>query len=278
MQLYIKLYPEQLQQSPAVESFVQSVWGLIGSNQLPGIADDNVSRFSMLSQRNVYLILTSHSQLVSQSLRFISTAIRSGQWKTLFSARETISSLVQGVVVPNVALREHDVEQFEDDPLEFIRLDLALSTTGTDTATRRQAAADVLQALVGSGFEAETTEIVGTWIGTGLSEYESNKAENWKAKDSAVYLLTALATRGSTSQVGDPSECEGMSYNELKCLWLQHGVTSTNSLVDVVKFFSDHVFQDLQAAQGTVHPIMQVDAIRFLLTFRNQVCVFYLDL
>ncbi|KAG6868898.1 hypothetical protein C0993_008196 [Termitomyces sp. T159_Od127] len=218
----------ELQQSPAVESFVQSVWNLIGSNQLPGIADDN---------------------LVSQSLRFISTAIRSGQWKTLFSARETISSLGQGVVVPNVALREHDVEQFEDDPLEFIRLDLALSTTGTDTATRRQAAADVLQALVGSGFEAETTEIVGTWIGTGLSEYESNKAENWKAKDSAVYLLTALATRGSTSQ---------------------HGVTSTNSLVDVVKFFSDHVFQDLQAAQGTVHPILQVDAIRFLLTFRNQ--------
>ncbi|KAH0580356.1 hypothetical protein H2248_001858 [Termitomyces sp. 'cryptogamus'] len=227
-ELYIKLYPEQLQQSPAVESFVQSVWGLIGSNQLPGIADDN---------------------LVSQSLRFISTAIRSGQWKSLFSARETISSLVQGVVVSNVALREHDVEQFEDDPLEFIRLDLALSTTGTDTATRRQAAADVLQALVGSGFEAETTEIVGTWIGTGLNEYESNKAENWKSKDSAVYLLTALATRGSTSQ---------------------HGVTSTNSLVDVVKFFSDHVFQDLQAAQGTVHPILQVDAIRFLLTFRNQ--------
>ncbi|KAG6872821.1 hypothetical protein C0995_006303 [Termitomyces sp. Mi166 len=227
-ELYIKLYPEQLLQSPAVESFVQSVWGLIGSNQLPGIADDN---------------------LVSQSLRFISTAIRSGQWKTLFSSRETISSLVQGVVVSNVALREHDVEQFEDDPLEFIRLDLALSVTGTDTATRRQAAADVLQALVGSGFEAETTEIVGTWISTGLSEYESNKAENWKAKDSAVYLLTALATRGSTSQ---------------------HGVTSTNSLVDVVKFFSDHVFQDLQAAQGTVHPILQVDAIRFLLTFRNQ--------
>ncbi|KAG6820300.1 hypothetical protein H0H93_002564 [Arthromyces matolae] len=230
-ELYIKLYPEQLQQSPAIESFVQSVWAQIGSNQLPGIADDG---------------------LVSQSLRFISTAIRSGQYKTLFSSQETISTLVQGVVVPNVSLREHDVEQFEDDPLEFIRLDLALSSAGTENATRRQAAADVLQALVSSGFETETTEIVGKWINTGLSEYESNKAQNWKAKDSAVYLLTALATRGSTSQSR------------------KHGVTSTNTLVDVVKFFSEHVFQDLQAAQGTVHPILQVDAIRFLLTFRNQ--------
>ncbi|KAG6841642.1 hypothetical protein C0991_008627 [Blastosporella zonata] len=200
-ELYIKLYPDQLQQSSTVPSLVQAVWALVGSNKLPGVADDS---------------------LVSQSLRFISTAIRSGYYKELFSSRDTISSLVQGVVVPNVALREHDVEQFEDDPLEFIRLDLSLSSAGTDAATRRQAAADVLQALVGSGFEAETTEIVGSWIGTGLSEYESNKTENWKAKDSA------------------------------------HGVTSTNSLVDVVKFFSDHVFQDLQSAQGTVHPILQL--------------------
>lgn len=50
-------------------------------------------------------------------------------------------------------------------------------------------------------------------------------------------------------------------------------MTSINAQVDVVKFFSDHVFEDLQAAQGTVHPILQVDAIRFLLTFRNQVGV-----
>lgn len=138
---------------------------------------------------------------MSQSLRFLSTAIRSGYYKTLFSSRETISALVEGVVVPNVTLREHDVEQFEDDPLEFIRLDLAVSATGTDLATRRQAAADVLQALVGSGYEADATEIVGSWINKGLKEYSENKEENWKAKDSAVYLLTAVATRGSTAQV-----------------------------------------------------------------------------
>ncbi|GLB42771.1 putative importin alpha re-exporter [Lyophyllum shimeji] len=228
-ELYIKLYPDQLQQSPAVEALVQAVWALVGANKLPGVADDS---------------------LVSQSLRFISTAIRSGYYKPLFSSRDTISSLVQGVVVPNVALREHDVEQFEDDPLEWIRLDLALPLAGAaDTATRRQAAADVLQALVGSGYEAETTEIVGAWIGTGLAEYSKDREGMWRSKDSAVYLLTALATRGATSQ---------------------HGVTSTNTLVDVVKFFSDHVFQDLQAEPGTVHPILQVDAIRFLYTFRNQ--------
>jgi exportin-2 (importin alpha re-exporter) len=109
------------------------------------------------------------------------------------------------VVVPNVALREHDIEQFEDDPLDFIRVDLAVSVTGTDLATRRQAAADILQSLVGSGHEADTTDIVGLLINSGLSEYTQDRGKNWKAKDSAIYLLTALATKGSTLQVGSSS-------------------------------------------------------------------------
>ena len=169
-----------------------------------------------------------------------------------------------------MTLREHDVEQFEDDPLEFIRLDLSISASGTDLATRRQAAADVLQALVSSGYETEATEIVGAWINSGLAEYESNKKENWKAKDSAVYLLTAVATRGSTTQVEDFFLHICVFFANF-LFFGKHGVTSTNALVDVVKFFSDHVFEDLQAAPGTVNPFLQVDAIRFLLTFRNQV-------
>ncbi|KAG6331701.1 hypothetical protein ID866_7388 [Astraeus odoratus] len=232
-ELYIKLYPDQLSRSPAVESFVQSVWELVGSNKLPNVAND---------------------QLVSQALRFVSSAIRCGYYKSLFSSKDVIYSLVQGVVVPNVGLRDHEMEQFEDDPLEFIRLDLSLPTGSggagsAEVSTRRQAAADVLQALVGSGYQTEATEIVGSWISTGLQEYSSNPAQNWKSKDSAVYLLTAIATETST---------------------VKHGVTSINAQVDVVKFFSDHVFQDLQAVQDSSHPILQVDAIRFLLTFRNQ--------
>ncbi|KAG1888183.1 CAS/CSE protein [Suillus subluteus] len=215
-ELYIKLFPDQLSRSPAVEGFVQSVWELIGSNKLPGVADDS---------------------LVSQSLRFISTAIRSGYYKSLFSSRDTIASLVQGVIIPNIGLRDHEMEQFEDEPLEFIRLDLAFGGSASEVATRRQAAADVLQALVSSGYQTEATEIVGST--------SSNPAQNWKAKDSAIYLLTAVATEA-------------------------HGVTSTNALVDVVKFFSEHVYQDLQASAGSIHEILYVDAIRFLLTFRNQ--------
>ncbi|KAI0684913.1 Cse1-domain-containing protein [Cytidiella melzeri] len=236
-ELHVKLYAEVLLASATVPALVRSVWDLVGGGKRKSLGDDG---------------------LVSQSLRFISTALRSGQYKELFSSKDTISSLVQGVVVPNIVLREHDIEQFEDDPLEYIRTDLSLPAASGglglgshDAMTRRQAAADLLQALVSSGLEAETTEVAGGWINQGLQEYNNNKSkeDSWKSKDTAVYLLTAVATRGSTSQ---------------------QGVTSTNVLVDVVGFFSEHIFQDLQAPAGSVHPLLQVDAIKYLYTFRTQ--------
>ena len=107
---------------------------------------------------------------------------------------------------------EHDIEQFEDDPLEFIRIDLSTPTSSAGTAsfsssgggegtTRRHAAADVIRSLVGSGHDTETTELVGEWVQNGLQLYASNPAENWKAKDSAVFLMSAVAARGSITAV-----------------------------------------------------------------------------
>ncbi|KAJ3754340.1 hypothetical protein EV360DRAFT_73778 [Lentinula raphanica] len=78
---------------------------------------------------------------------------------------------------------------------------MAVSAAGTDTATRRQSAMDLLQTLVSTGYEAEATQIIAGWISKGLTEYESNKEGNWRAKDTAIYLLTSVATRGGTTQV-----------------------------------------------------------------------------
>ncbi|KAG0707281.1 hypothetical protein DFH29DRAFT_871634 [Suillus ampliporus] len=50
----------------------------------------------------------------------------------------------------------------------------------SEVATQRQAAADVLQALVSSGYQTEATEIVGSWITSGLQQYNLNPTQNWK--------------------------------------------------------------------------------------------------
>lgn len=53
---------------------------------------------------------------------------------------------------------------------------------------------------------------------------------------------------------------------------VQQGVTATNPNVNIVQWFGDNIFGDLQAAAGgRVHPALQVDAIRYLYTFRYQV-------
>lgn len=135
---------------------------------------------------------------------------------------------------------------FEDDAFEYVRRDL-LETVG-ETETRRQSASDLTRALM-EQFESKVTEIISRYIQAHLQQYTADPATNWKAKDTAIFLLTSIAARGSTAQ---------------------HGVTSTNSLIDVVQFFSDAIVQDLQA-DAKVHPIILADAIKFLYTFRSQV-------
>src|ERR1700729_3535425 len=56
---------------------------------------------------------------------------------------------------------------FEDDPLVYLHpfrfLPPFLSGASADVTTRCQAVADVLQALVGGGYESEAAEIIGEW-------------------------------------------------------------------------------------------------------------------
>lgn len=123
--------------------------------------------------------------------------IHSGYYKLLFSSHDVIFLFVPGVVVPSIALHTHDIEQFKDDPLEFIHLNLALpSGRGiggagrgigdvSKASTQQQAAVAVLQALIGSGYWTEMMEIMGTWIQMGLEAYSRDANGNWMAKDSA---------------------------------------------------------------------------------------------
>ena len=115
--------------------------------------------------------------------------------------------------------------------------------------TRRKAASEFCRSLM-EFFSTEVTSIVSRYIMQYLEQYRSDPQANWKQKDTAIYLLTSIASKSSTAQ---------------------HGVTSTNELVDVVQFFSDNVFADLQASSdSSPSPILQVDAIKYLNTFRNQ--------
>ncbi|KAE8236506.1 hypothetical protein A4X06_0g9527 [Tilletia controversa] len=168
-----------------------------------------------------------------------------GNQRSMFEAKETLDQFISRIILPNIALRPQDEFLFEEEPIDYIRLDME---SNIDTDTRRRAASAFTRALM-EQFESTITGVISTYISQYLASYAADPAANWRSKDTAICLLTSIASRSETTT---------------------QGVSSTNSLVNVVQFFSDHVFVDLQADSGSVAPILQADAIKYLHTFRNQ--------
>lgn len=158
-----------------------------------------------------------------------------------------MESLVQRVVLQNVGMKESEVEMFEDDPLAWVRREVEGST---ETDTPRLSSLAFLRSLL-EHFTQDTTRIISSYIQTYLQQYTADPSTEWRKKDAAIWLMTGLAAKGSTGRYGVSQ-------------------ASTNQLVNAVDFFSNHIYADLQAAVGTVHPILKVDAIRYLHTFRKQ--------
>ena len=187
---------------------------------------------------------TKNDILVSKALQFLTSVTRIQQHAKAFNDEGVLGQVVDKVVLPNLTLRGSDIEMFEDEPIEFIRRDLE----GSDSDTRRRAATDFLRGLM-SQYETLVTEVVFRYINHYLSEYSKNPKTAWKSKDTAVYLYSSIAAKGTITA--------------------SQGVKSTNPLVDVLEFFQSNIASDLLTTDG-VEPILQVDAIKYLYTFRSQ--------
>ncbi|KAL1960042.1 hypothetical protein VTO42DRAFT_214 [Malbranchea cinnamomea] len=217
--LYVQKYMDAF--GPHVQQFIGNSWNLL----------------TTIGQETKYDIL------VSRALQFLTSIARVPDFASAFQDETTLAQITEKVILPNVSLRESDIEMFEDEPIEFIRRDLE----GSDSDTRRRAATDFLRQLL-EKFEQSVTKVVSRYTEHYLTEYAKAPADNWKAKDTAVYLFSAIAAKGVATA--------------------SHGVTSTNSLVNIADFFQNHLASDLVATSG-VQPILKVDAIKFLYSFRS---------
>ena len=183
--------------------------------------------------------------LVSKALQFLTAVIKSVEHAQAFREESTMSQVIERVVLPNMTLRESDMELFEDEPIEFIRRDLE----GSDSDTRRRAATDFLRGLLAK-FETMVATVVLKYVQHYLSVYSKSPSNSWKSKDTATYLYSSIAAKGTITA--------------------SQGVTSINEFANVVDFFSKHIADDLLSDAG-VHPILKVDAIKYLYIFRSQI-------
>ncbi|SCV04705.1 LAME_0H20582g1_1 [Lachancea meyersii CBS 8951] len=179
---------------------------------------------------------------ISKALHFMTAVTKIPKYFEMFNNEAALESITQQIILPNVTLREADEELFEDDPIEYVRRDLE----GSDSETRRKGCTDFLKELKEKN-EHLVVSIVLKQIRAFFLKYQEDPIANWKFKDLSIYLFSTLAINGSISNPG---------------------VSSTSILLDVVEFFSEQISPDLVGT--TAHPILKVDAIKYIYTFRNQ--------
>ncbi|KAF8928861.1 putative importin-alpha export receptor [Dissophora ornata] len=220
VELYSKRYEEDFTSLP---EFIQTSWTLLTTLGL--------------EPRN--------DTLVSKAMSFLTSVVKNGRHRDMFSSTDVLSQLCEKIVLPNMGLRESDEELFEDEPIEYIRRDLE----GSDSETRRRAATELVRGLLDQ-YPTEVTAIISNYIQHYLQRYNANVQQNWKDKDAAMFLLTSIAAKSVGSQFG---------------------ARETNAEVNILDFFEKNVIPDLNApVSGAIHPILKVDAIKYLYTFRGQ--------
>ncbi len=219
--LYSTKYDEEF--SAYLDGFVQGVWQLLTE----ALAAN----------------LMKHDAIVAHGVAFLS-AVANGAHHKLFGNGDIMKSICEKIVIPCMMLRKQDVELFEDDPLEYVRQDIE----GSDLDTRRRSAKELVKGLR-KNYEQQVTEIFGSYIQVLLGQYKADPKRNWKAKDVAVFLLTAVAV--STFRQAT-------------------GANSVNPMVPLIPFYHENVLPDISGQPG-VHPVLQADALKFVITFRSQI-------
>ena len=66
--------------------------------------------------------------LSSNAIQFLASVADRQQYKSLFEDPNTLASICERIIVPNIEMRDVDVELFEDNPEEYIRRDLVRSS------------------------------------------------------------------------------------------------------------------------------------------------------
>lgn len=219
--LYAKRYEDVFQQ---LQEFVESVWGLL-------TAIGRSTRYDLL---------------VSKAIAFLTSVARPARHASLFSGPGVLDQIVEKIVLPNIVLRPMDVNEFEDEPMAYLRREIE----GSDIESRRRAATELVRGLM-EHFEAQVTGACGRYIEGSLASYEQNRKANWKEKDTALYLIMALGAKSVSERAG---------------------ATKVNPNLPFLQVLTSTVLPDLRSAadDASTHPMIKVDALKYVSLFRSQ--------
>ncbi|CAL9138619.1 unnamed protein product [Musa acuminata var. zebrina] len=180
----------------------------------------------------------SRDQLTVTAIKFLTT-VSTSVHHSLFGSPEVLQRICSSIVFPNIRLREEDEELFEMNYIEYVRRDIE----GSDIDTRRIIACELLKGIA-LNYKEQVTTLVSMQIQEMLKVYAVNPGDNWKEKDSAIYLVVALAPKAGSSG---------------------------GYLVDVESFFTSVILPELQEQDVNAAPMLKAGALKFFTVFRDQI-------
>ncbi|KAF8733712.1 hypothetical protein HU200_014558 [Digitaria exilis] len=216
LQLYMEKYEEEFR--GYLKEFVEAVWGLLMAQTAS----------------------PSRAQLAVTAIRFLTTVAESVH-HALFGSPEAMKQICDSVVVPNLRVRDEDEELFEGNWVEYVRRD----SEGSDADTLRRAACRLLRGLA-ANYREQVAALVSAQVQQMLSAYAADRANNWKEKDAAIYLVIALMQKPGATGGG-------------------------TSVVDMESFFTSVIVPELQAPDWQSEPMLKATVLRFLKEFRDQI-------
>jgi len=215
--LYASCYEEEF--SPYLPQFLDAAWKL-----LLELSTD-----------------TRYDRLAISGIDFL-RGVSGGVFHTHFADKQVLNSMCERIIVPNIMIREDDEELFEDNPRDYIRRDME----GSNALTRRRAVSEFILALR-QHYEQPVTELLVSLAQQLLAKYAADRSGQWAAKDAAIFLITSVSVKVSTTLTG---------------------VTSINTSVPVAEFFTTQIAPELQPNSGC-HALVKADCLKFMTLFRQ---------
>eukprot|EP00918_Siedleckia_nematoides_P081669 GHVU01179056.1.p1 GENE.GHVU01179056.1~~GHVU01179056.1.p1 ORF type:complete len:628 (+),score=104.08 GHVU01179056.1:67-1950(+) len=212
------------------------------SKWIPSMVEGVMACLSSLPSKPCY------DGLVASAVLFLSAVARP-QWENeedpFHLCPSLLESLCQHVVLPNVKLREEDVELVVDNPFEFVRRELE----GTDEGSRRGSVMELVRAL-NTRFEDQVRETISKYVSSLLEEAAKPGVSPQDAdiyREASTYLVMALSIRTSTRALG---------------------ASTVSAKIDVAQYFKQQLVESVQAPDPR-SPLVTLSALKFARTFRR---------
>ncbi|KAI3378866.1 hypothetical protein SNEBB_002143 [Seison nebaliae] len=187
---------------------------------------------------------STHDQLVCSALAFIGTLIKKKMFvQQIFKEDIEVQKLCEEMVINNLQLREKDIEDFTDNPEDYIVADLENS----EGETRNRSALELIKNLVeSSDLRERVLSLFMLFIQRSFTQYHENPTDNWQLKYVSISLVNGICAKQITSRFG---------------------VTTINDHIDLHQFFRDCLIDDFESEK--THPILKGAGIKFIYSFRN---------